>query len=274
VFKWIFIDRQGKRDARDLQILALLILYMVSRATFDFVLPVISVIVILASGWFWQLFWCRIFALNFQFKSTLISCLSLAILIRTDHWLWILLATTLTISSKFLLRVRGKHVFNPSNFGIAATLVLSGGHVWVQHGLWPESVFLGLFILLFGLMVITRAKSLDITIAFIVFYGLLQFGYGVLHHDPTTITFHSLKKASLMIFAFFMISDPISTPNHPLARLLFVLLVIVFSGVFQYLLYSRDSLFYALLLASTLTPLWDALFRKERFRWRALGTPP
>src|SRR5262245_27276049 len=61
---------------------------------------------------------------RFEPRSALISGLSLCLLLRTNSWLLAGLVVLATISSKFLFRVRGKHVFNPTNLGIVAGMAL------------------------------------------------------------------------------------------------------------------------------------------------------
>ncbi|HZH65003.1 MAG TPA: hypothetical protein VEY10_08920, partial [Flavisolibacter sp.] len=55
--------------------------------------------------------------------SVLISAASLCLLLKTNFWTVSLLAAFLTVASKYFLRIGHKHVFNPSAFGIIATIV-------------------------------------------------------------------------------------------------------------------------------------------------------
>ena len=56
----------------------------------------------------------------FDPRSALISGLSLCLLLRTNSLDLALAAAMITIASKFVLRIQGKHLFNPTNFGIVA----------------------------------------------------------------------------------------------------------------------------------------------------------
>ena len=67
-------------------------------------------------------------------RSPLITGLSLALLLRGDA-LWVpAAAAAFAIGSKFLIRVRGKHLFNPAAFAII--ILLQTGHAWVSPGQW------------------------------------------------------------------------------------------------------------------------------------------
>jgi hypothetical protein len=76
---------------------------------------------------------------RFDPKSALISGLSLCLLLRTDEPLLAAVAAVLAIGGKFVLRVRGKHVFNPTNFGLMV-MVLGHDRVWASSGQWGPPV--------------------------------------------------------------------------------------------------------------------------------------
>ena len=67
--------------------------------------------------------------------SVLISAMSLCLLLKTNHWSTSLLAAFFTVGSKYILRFRQKHIFNPSAFGLVATLLLTGD-AWLSPGQW------------------------------------------------------------------------------------------------------------------------------------------
>ena len=69
----------------------------------------------------------------FDPRSALISGLSLCLLLRTNSAGLAIAAAAITIASKFVVRINGKHLFNPTNFGIVAMMLLTG-QVWVSPG--------------------------------------------------------------------------------------------------------------------------------------------
>ncbi|MDE0828035.1 MAG: hypothetical protein OSB03_02420 [Vicinamibacterales bacterium] len=68
---------------------------------------------------------------RFDSLSALISGLSLCLLLRTDRPELVVAAAVVTIASKFLCRVNGRHLFNPTNLGLVVMLLVSE-HVWVS----------------------------------------------------------------------------------------------------------------------------------------------
>src|SRR6266851_374723 len=90
------------------------------------------------------------------FRSPLISALGLSLLLRSDNPWVMVFAAILAIGSKFLIRIRGKHVFNPTNFGLALAM-LTTQHAWCSPSQWGENgAFLG-WIGILGLAVVHRA---------------------------------------------------------------------------------------------------------------------
>jgi len=205
---------------------------------------------------------------HFDAKSALISGLSLALLLRTDTLVLIVAAAMLAIGSKFLLRYRGKHLFNPTNFAIAA-LLLCTDRVWISPGQWGQTALLVLMLACLGIVVLTRARRTDITFGFLGFYAALLCARAVYLGDPLALPWHDLHSGALLIFAFFMISDPKSTPNSRAGRILFAALVALLSAFFRFGLYEPDALMYGLALCAPIVPFLDHLLPGKAYLWRA-----
>ena len=75
------------------------------------------------------------------------------------------------------------------------------------------------------------------TYAFLGFYALLVVGRAVWLGDPLTIPLHHLQSGALLLFAFFMISDPKTTPDSRAGRVLFATLVALGAVLVQFGLY-------------------------------------
>jgi len=69
--------------------------------------------------------------------STVNSTLSILILLHSSTWVWVALASFIAISSKFLIRYKNKHIFNPSNIGIVAVLLFTSS-AWAAPGQWGQ----------------------------------------------------------------------------------------------------------------------------------------
>ena len=110
-----------------------------------------------------QLACTRLFRLPvFDPWSALISALSLCLLLRTNAAGIAAAAACVAIGSKFLLRWNGKHLFNPTNFALAAILAVTG-RAWVSSGQWGSAAFFAFFIACAGRFVVQRAARGDVT---------------------------------------------------------------------------------------------------------------
>ena len=202
---------------------------------------------------------------RFDWRSPTISAVSLSLLLRThDPLVWVA-AGVLAIGSKFVLKYNGKHLFNPSCFAIVA--LLPSGQVWVSPGIWGTTVWLGFLILSLGVLVVTRSDRLDTALAFLMSYGGLLVARCLFLGDPLTIPLHQMQSGALLLFGLFMITDPRTTPNDRLCRIVFAVSVASIAYWLQFGWQIREGLFYALILAAPLVPLLDKLRPSDRFLW-------
>jgi Na+-transporting NADH:ubiquinone oxidoreductase subunit NqrB len=186
--------------------------------------------------------------------------------LRADN-LWVHpITVTLAISSKFVLRTNGKHIWNPANAGVILALLFLPG-AWVSSGQWGNDVaYAGWFIAL-GSLVTRKARRLDISWMFLLAYLGLLGARVLLLGQNWGVLLHQAQSGALLLFAFFMISDPMTIPNHPRARLLYAVLVASLAVGWQFGLFRPNALVWALCIASPLVPLLDRLQRGERFDW-------
>jgi Na+-transporting NADH:ubiquinone oxidoreductase subunit NqrB len=265
-------SRTWLQDPRIYQILVLacLLVYGVFRLDFEIgagralLLVGTALLTQLAFTWLWRL-------PVFDPKSALISGLSLCLLLRTGSLLLASVAPVVTIGSKFVLRVHGKHVFNPTNFGIVA-LMLSTGRAWVSPGQWGSAAFLGFLVACLGGLVVNRAARSDVTYAFLCFYLAILFGRALWLGQPMAVPLHQLASGAFLIFTFFMISDPKTTPDNRAGRILFALLVALGAGFVHFVLFRPNGLILSLAFLSPLVPLIDRLLPGARYVWR--GSAP
>jgi len=263
------------RDPRWYQIAVLfgLLGWGLFRLQFDLRAP--QVIVTLGAALLAQLACTRLAGLpSFDPKSALISGLSLCLLLRTDHVALAALAGVVAIASKFALRVDGRHVFNPTNFGITALLVL-GAPVWVSPGQWGNVAFFALLMACLGGLVVNRAARGDVTLAFLCAWAAILFARALWLGQRAAIPLHQLQGGALLLFAFFMISDPKTTPRSRAGRVLFAALVASGAASVQFLMYRTNGLLWSLVVLSPLVPLIDRLLPGPRYEWsHPVAHPP
>jgi Na+-transporting NADH:ubiquinone oxidoreductase subunit NqrB len=211
---------------------------------------------------------------SFDPRSALISGLSLCLLLRTNSLVVAILTAVLAVGSKFVIRVGGKHVFNPTNFALVAMMLLTD-HIWVSPGQWGSVAVFGFFLASAGALVVNRAARGDVTWAFLAFYAALVFGRSLWLGEPMSIPWHRLQNGALILFSFFMISDPKTTPDSRAGRILFAGLVAVGAGVVQFGLFRTNGLLWSLAFWSVFVPVLDRLLPAPRYAWdRVAAGPP
>lgn len=147
------------------------------------------------------------------------------------------LAGVLSMASKYLIRVGRGHLFNPSNVGIVWTLLVIGPtHVFAQYLWWGPlgaPVVAALVVILVGAPWVLRsvgmipmAASFLITLAALV--GLLALGghsfVAIWHTGAVSgLSYWAdiCVSPEVLVFVFFMMSDPQTAPKAPLGRVIF-----------------------------------------------------
>lgn len=192
-----------------------------------------------------QLCYAKIIGIRFDWRSALITGFSLALLLRVDQLYFVVIAAVLAISSKFLIRIADRHIFNPANFAIVV-LLLSGADVWVSPGQWGNGLLLAFLLCVLGLTVLTQTRQWDIAFSFLLMFGGLVFGRAIYLGDELSIPLHQLSSSALLIFAFFMISDPKTIPVTRLGRFIFSAVVAAVAFYLRFYHYNNEAIFYAL----------------------------
>lgn len=200
-------------------------------------------------------------------KSAAITGMGLSLLLRASSPWYLLLAAVLSILSKFLLRANGKHFFNPANFGIVTT-VMATGEAWISPGQWGTAPILIFLSGAAGYLVLAKVQRWDVCVAFlgtfamlmtIRYIGYLGWGWDVL--------LHRLLNGSLLLFSFFMITDPVSAPNHRIVRIIWGMAVAALAFYWAEFQYMQGTPIKALVLFCLLTPLLDYIFKGKNFQW-------
>jgi hypothetical protein len=153
--------------------------------------------------------------------SAYISSLSIAILLNYSHdYALLLVPVFLTIGSKYLLTVDGRHHFNPSLFGVAVTLLLAGHLIttapaYQWGGTWAMSAFI-VTLALAGF--VFRVGRGWLIVSFLFFYALqtaLRAWLMRAHLPPEMLFLGTMSSPPFFLFTFFMLTDPRTSPSTP-----------------------------------------------------------
>lgn len=200
-----------------------------------------------------------------RWKSALITGLGICLLLRANSPLIMMGAAFLAIASKFFLQWRGKHLFNPANFGIVAVLILGQG--WVSPGQWGTDLWLLLLFCGAAGTVLGKVGRWDTSVFFLVIYGGVSSMRNLWLGWTWDVWGHQMLSGSLLLFAFFMVTDPRSIPDSRPGRLIWSGAIALVALILQYSFYLKTAVFWSLFALCPLTPWLDLLFPANRFQW-------
>ena len=259
----------GAWDARVFQVLFLASFLTVGVLWRDFTVQGLQVALVFATCITTQWFWLRKLQLKqVGYLSALVTSFGLSLLVRADSlWVHPLLAF-IAISSKFVLRIDGAHVFNPANLGaVLAAYVLPGA--WLSPGQWGQDMALATLFLAMGTLVTQRARRLDIGWVFLATFALLVTARVVSLGQNPMIMAHQLQNGAILLFAFFMISDPMTTPRHAKVRIIYAMAVAGLAFIWQFKFFKPHGPILGLFLLSFLVPFLNRVAPAQRFDWNA-----
>jgi Na+-translocating ferredoxin:NAD+ oxidoreductase RnfD subunit len=144
---------------------------------------------------------------------------------------------------------------------------LLSDRVWISTGQWGNAALAAFGIACLGFIVLTRAKRAETSITFMIAYAALLFGRATWLGDPLSIPLHQLQNGALLIFAFFMISDPKTTPNTAAGRSFYATIVAIIAFGIQFVFYQPNGPILALVMSAPMVPLLDFLWRGRRYEW-------
>ncbi|MCM3129661.1 RnfABCDGE type electron transport complex subunit D [Paenibacillus provencensis] len=155
-------------------------------------------------------------------------------LLLSSNVLWIYAVTAvMSISLKYVLRFKGGHIFNPNNASMVLVLVLLPQYAVSTPKQWTNGIEIMLLILILGILVCYVANRLDSVLTFIGSFTIFAFLRHLLYGAPLFAALGPLMGAGLQLFAFFMMTDPKSTPTTRKARILFAFLVALMDAVYR-----------------------------------------
>jgi hypothetical protein len=269
----------GRVDARWFQLLFLASFLLFGALARDFALSVPQVALCFTAGLATQALWQWGLRLPGRrswsaYLSAIVTCFGSCILVRSQNlWAHPLLACA-AMSSKYLLRAGPpacrSHILNPANFAAFAAWAWVPG-CWLSPGQWGTDSLTDLWFLALGGLVTQRISRWDVSVTFLVVWAsLLAARLLLLDYtwDPgAAMWLQQISNGSTLLFAFFMISDPMTTPQHRGARLLYVGAVASNAFMWQFLLHKPNGLIVALFACSWTVPFINSVRPRTRFAW-------
>jgi enediyne biosynthesis protein E5 len=190
--------------------------------------------------------------------SAYITGISVGILVRSPAFWPYALCAAISITSKYVLRIKNRHIWNPSNFGISVMLFLAADTVATLSIQWGNYLWPMLVIWLLGSVIIARLHRFHITGIYVVSFLAFAFLRSWITHTPWESEIAPITGPMYQLFIFFMITDPKTTVRSKRGQCIVVFLVAVAEMILrlEQVVYAP---FYALFIvgpAAMLVEMW------------------
>jgi Na+-translocating ferredoxin:NAD+ oxidoreductase RnfD subunit len=157
--------------------------------------------------------------------SAYITGISVGILLRSPAFWPYALCSALAIMSKYVIRWRGRHLWNPSNFGISAMLLIAPEYVATLSVQWGNTIWPMLVVWLLGVLIVLRVKRFHITATYVISFVALSWIRTFFTGHPFLAEVAPITGPMYQLFIFFMITDPRTTVKPRWAQCLVAFLV-------------------------------------------------
>jgi Na+-translocating ferredoxin:NAD+ oxidoreductase RnfD subunit len=157
--------------------------------------------------------------------SAYITGISVGILLRSPAFWPYALCSAIAITSKYVLRWRGRHLWNPSNFAISAMLFLIPEYVATLSIQWGNEVLPMVIVWVLGALITWRVHRFHITITYVISFVVFSALLSVMVGDSFLAEVAPLTGPMYQLFIFFMITDPRTTVRSVRGQCLVAFLV-------------------------------------------------
>jgi Na+-translocating ferredoxin:NAD+ oxidoreductase RnfD subunit len=165
--------------------------------------------------------------------SAYISGISVGILVRSPFFWPYALCSAISITSKYVLRVNGRHLWNPSNLGIVCLLLLAPQFASTLSIQFDNSIWAMLVIWAIGSIIIYRLKRFHICLTYAISFIGYAFLRHLITHDAFAAEVAPITGPMYQLFTFFMITDPKTTVKSKKGQILVTFLIATLENIFR-----------------------------------------
>lgn len=198
--------------------------------------------------------------------SAYVSGISIGMLVRSPAFWPYALCAAISISSKYLIRIDGRHIWNPSNLGIVAMLVLAADSVASLSVQWGNMWLPMVVVWCFGAVIVSTLGRLHITASYVVAFVFFSAIRAAITGHPWLAEVAPLTGPMYQLFIFFMITDPKTTVHPKWAQCTVAVLVAAVEALFRLFEFVHAP-YYALFLVGPVANLTEIMLaRRARLR--------
>ncbi len=190
--------------------------------------------------------------------SAYITGISVGILVRSPDIYWTFaLCAAISITSKYVLRIKDRHIWNPSNFGISYMLFYAPFAVASLSIQWDNKIWTLLVIWLLGSIIIYRLKRFHITITYVLSFLFFSLIRSFLTNNPFLAEVAPITSPMYQLFIFFMITDPKTTVRSSKGAQVFVAFMVALVEMILRLSENVHAPYFALFIVGPVANLID-----------------
>jgi Na+-transporting NADH:ubiquinone oxidoreductase subunit NqrB len=200
--------------------------------------------------------------------SAYISGISVGILVRSPEYWPFALTSAIAITSKYVLRWKGRHLWNPSNFAICAMLLLAPEFFATLSIQWGNTVWPMLEVWTLGALIVYRVKRFHITGTYVATFLILAALRSQMTGHPFLAEVAPITGPMYQLFIFFMITDPKTTVTPKWGQYLVAVLIAVVEMILR-LAQNINAPFFALTIvgpAAVIVDIWWSSRKQTQLR--------
>lgn len=196
--------------------------------------------------------------------SAYVSGISVGMLVRSPEIWPYALCSAISITSKYLIRVDGRHIWNPSNLGIVAMLVLAADAVASLSVQWGNTFLPMITVWVFGAVIINTLGRFHITLTYVVSFLAFAAMRSALTGHPFLAEAAPITGPMYQLYIFFMITDPKTTVRTRRGQMLTAFAVAALEAAMRLMQFVHAP-YYALFIVGPIANLIEiAADRKKR----------
>jgi len=255
-------------DARNFQIIYLTSFLLFGIIELNWEIGPDKIATVLGSALITQLIWLKIVGAKMNsLKSGLITGLGLLILLQSTSLFTLGLAAVLANSSKFVIRIKNKHLFNPANFGIIISMIVFQD-AWISPGQWGSSAMFLFVLVIIGGFILVKIGRLETSITFFAALFIMEYVRTVLYQGwEMDVLYHKFSSGTLLLFTFFMITDPMTIPNSKKSRVIWAIILATATFILSNWVQIYTAPMWVLFFMTPVTVLLDKIYPNIKFEW-------
>jgi enediyne biosynthesis protein E5 len=254
-------------DKRYLAPILVTIVLVVGQLTFGFLESWSRTFLAIATAMGVELVLGRLFSGKWpHLASAYISGISVGMLVRSPEMWPYALCSAISITSKYVIRMDGRHLWNPSNLGVVAMLVLAADKVAGLSVQWGNNLLPMVVVWAFGTVIINALGRFHVTLTYVVSFLAFSVLRAAVTGHPWLAEVAPITGPMYQLFIFFMITDPKTSVHPKWAQCLVAFLVAAMEAVLRLFQFVHAP-YYALFVVGPAANLVEILLaRRARAR--------